>query len=138
MFLPSFSTLLYTPPCSPSNSWSLLSLINIISICFGTYINIPKYVISPYNVICIHFFFRAECLTLDNELVCFSLGKHLFYFQIYSNTCSFLCRIEASWDFFLSRFLFSSVSSLFSSQLVGHIGDPLQMCFLTLIEDTIL
>lgn len=81
-------TLLYTAPTSNffiaclnnlENEVFLIGLIGTprsvlcVCVCVYLYIHAPK-----YNLFGLYVDFRADCLTLDNLLVCSSLGKSIF------------------------------------------------------------
>lgn len=69
-----------------------------ICVCMCKHIYIYTYEQFSLHVT-LMYVFRADGLALDNQLVCSSLGGPPLLLSTSSVAYSFLCRIEASWDF---------------------------------------
>lgn len=82
-FIPFFQSLSYTLPCSPSNSWTLFSLIVTI------YLYVSKYNLLNFYV----YVFMANYLSLSNHLVCPSLRK-ISHSQLSSVVCTIVPCVE--------------------------------------------
>lgn len=135
MLLPplcSLQTLPYILFHSPPKAWSFF-FINYyciyiyIHICICLYRYILKYnLLSPYNVTCMCVF-RTDCLALDNQLVCSSLGNNtIFSFPKFTRLLAVQCVRLCSHAISLPTLAFSLVSSFFNSHLGGHVGENLQ------------
>lgn len=102
-----------------------------ISICM--YICIPQYNLSsPYNVTCIYVF-RADRLVLENELVCFSLGRATPFIHIFPRWPVVLCVGLRPLGFFLCGLAGSLMSFIFSSRLGSYVVLPCSFVYLNRI-----
>jgi hypothetical protein len=92
-------------------------------VCIYMYVYIPNHnLMSPYNVSSVYVF-RADHLVLDNQLVCFSLGRATSSHScFYSFACSSLNSVEAfCFPPSLCSLACLLIISLFGSHLCSHI-----------------